>query len=59
MWFTPEEMTQYLSQRFYVYEKGTEKNFKAFINAENFADATIGVTWDITTGTLTFVQISH
>lgn len=59
VWFTPEEMTQYLSQRFYVYEKGTEKNFKAFINAENFADATIGVTWDTTIGTLTFVQISH
>ncbi len=59
VWFTIEEMTQYLSQRFYVYEKGSEENFKAFMNVENFEDATIGVTWDMTNGILTYVKIPH
>jgi len=57
--FTPEEMTQYLSQRFYVYEKGSEKDFKAFMNAENIEDATIGITWNTTEGVLTYVEIPH
>lgn len=57
VWFTPENMTQYLSQLFYVYEKGTEETYKAFMNAETFEDATVGVTWDMVKGNLTFVQI--
>lgn len=59
VWFTPEEMTQYLNQHFYVYEKGTEDDFKAFTNAENFDDATVGITWDTTNGILTYVEIPH
>lgn len=59
VWFTPDEMTQYLSQRFYVYEKGTEEDYKAFINAENLEDATVGITWDTTNGILTYVEIIH
>ena len=59
VWFTPEEMTQHLSQRFYVYEKGTEEDFKAFINAENLEDATVGITWVTTNGILTYVEITH
>lgn len=59
VWFTPGEMTQYLTQHFYVYEKGTEEDFKAFTNAENFDDATIGITWDTTNGILTYVEIPH
>lgn len=59
VWFTPEEMVQYLSQRFYVYEKGSEEDFIAFMNAENLEDATIGITWDMTNGILTYVEIPH
>ena len=59
VWFTPEEMVQYLSQRFYVYEKGSEDNFKAFINAESLEDATIGITWDMLNGILAYVEIPH
>ena len=59
VWFTPGEMTQYLTQQFYVYEKGTEDDFKAFTNAENFDDATVGITWDTTNGILTYVEIPH
>lgn len=59
VWFTPGEMTQYLTQHFYVYEKGTEDDFKAFTNAENFDDATVGITWDTTNGILTYVEIPH
>lgn len=57
VWFTPENMVQYLSQLFYVYENGTEDTYKAFMNAETIEEATIGVTWDMTKGILTFVQI--
>ena len=59
VWFTPDEMTQYLSQRFHAYEKGSEENLKAFMNAENIEDATVGVTWDTENGILTYVEISH
>lgn len=59
VWFTMEEMTQYLSQHFYVYEKGTEDDFKAFMNAETLEDATVGITWDTTNGILTYVEIPH
>ena len=59
VWFTPEEMVQYLSQRFYVYEKGSEEDFKAFMNAEGLKDATIGITWDMANGILTYVEIPH
>lgn len=57
--FTSEEMTQYLSSRFYVYEKGSSEDFKAFMNAENLEDATVGVTWDTANGILTYVEIPH
>lgn len=57
VWFTPEEMTQHLSRRFYVYEKGSEEDFKAFINAEKLEDATVGITWDMTNVLLTYVII--
>lgn len=59
VWFTPEQMTKYLSQHFYVYEKGTEDDFKAFTNAVNFEDATVGITWDTTNGILAYTEIPH
>lgn len=59
VWFTPEEMAQHLSKRFYVYEKGSEEYFKAYINAENLEDATVGITWDMINGVLTYVIIAQ
>lgn len=59
VWFTNEEMTAYLSSQYSVYEKGTEDNYKAFINADKFEDATVGIAWDYEIKTLTFTKISH
>lgn len=59
VWFTNEEMTTYLSSQYYVYEKGTEENYKAFINAVKFDDATVGITWDYENKALTFTKITH
>ena len=59
VWFTPEEMTQYLSKHFYVDETGGDEGVKAFTNAENFEEATIRVTWDMRNGILTYAAILH
>ena len=59
VWFTPEEMTQYLSKHFYVDETGGDEGVKAFSNAENFEEATIRVTWDMRNGILTYAAILH
>lgn len=58
VWFSLEEMTEYLSQIFYVYEQGSTENFKAFMNAETLENSSVGVTWDTTNGILTYVTIS-
>lgn len=58
-WFSVEDMAQYLSEKYYVYEKGTEETFKAYINNEDFEKATVGITWDMDNKLLSFVQISH
>lgn len=59
VWFTPEEMTQYLSKHFYVDETGGDEGVKAFTNAENFEEATIRVTWDMRNGILIYAAILH
>lgn len=57
-WFTAEEMNRYLRDTYYVYGKGTEDNFKAFINNEDFEKATIGITWDMENKVLMFQSIN-
>lgn len=59
VWFTAEEMNQYLKEHYYVYEKGTESDYKAFINNEEYDQATVGITWDMTNKILMFVKITH
>lgn len=54
-----DEVETYLGKRFYVYEQGTETDFKAYINAATLADATIGITFDTENKVLTYVAISH
>ncbi|MBR7031594.1 MAG: hypothetical protein IKI06_10240 [Prevotella sp.] len=57
VWFTNEEMYEYLSHEYYVYEQGTEDSYKAFINEEKYDDATVGITWDYNLRTLTYTKI--
>ena len=59
VWFTADEMYQYLKEHYYVYEKGTEDDFKAFINSEDYENATVGITWDMKTMEVMFVRITH
>lgn len=59
VWFTTEEMDQYLKEKYYVYEKGTEDTFKAYINNEDFEKATVGITWDMVNKVLMFQMITH
>ena len=58
-WFTAEEMNQYLKGKYHIYEKGTEADFKAFVNNADYEKATIGITWDMVNKVLTFVTITH
>lgn len=57
VFFTPEEMTAFLKDYYYYYEEGSEEDFKAFINAPTLEEATVGITWDVVRGVLTFVAI--
>lgn len=59
VWFTAEEMYQYLKEHYYVYEKGTTDDNKAFINNEDYDNATVGITWDMKKMILTLVTITH
>lgn len=58
VWFSPEELTEYLSQIFCAYEQGSTEDFKAFMNAESLDGSSVGITWDTTNGILTYVTIS-
>lgn len=59
VWFTADEMTEYLIQKYHYYEKGSSDDIKAFMNAETLDEAKVGVTWDTIKGILTFVEIQH
>lgn len=59
VWFTADEMTEYLTQKYHYYEKGSSDDIKAFMNAETLDEAKVGVTWDTIKGILTFVEIQH
>jgi len=52
-----KRMTNYLSDRFTVFENGTDQYTKAFINASSLNDATIGITWNLDGSVLTYVKL--
>lgn len=51
-------ITEYLNENYTVYEKGTTSTNKAYINNENFSDATVGVVWDISQKMLSYVTLN-
>lgn len=57
VWFTSEEMTEYLSQKYHYNEKESSSNLKAFTNDETLEEATVGISWDTTNGLLSFENI--
>ena len=57
VWFTPEEMTEYLSHKYHYNEKESTSEIKAFTNNEKLEEATVGITWDTTNGLLSFENV--
>ncbi len=50
-------MINYLTNRFTVFEKGTDQHTKAYINANSLENATIGITWNLDDSVLTYVKL--
>lgn len=55
VFFSPEEMTEFLKDRYYYDEKNSEEDFLVFKNAPKREDATVSITWNVVRGNLTFV----
>lgn len=51
-------VTCILNTTFIPYTSKSTETFKAYMDTENLADATIGVTWDINSKTLTYVNLA-
>lgn len=52
------DVTSILDATFIPFMSQTTDTFKAYMNAANREDATVGVTWDITSLTLTYVNLA-
>lgn len=52
-----DRMIKYLTNRFTIFEKGTDAHTKAFINGSNLDSSSIGITWDLDQDILTYVQL--
>ncbi len=52
------EVTSILNATFIPFTSQTTETFKAYMDSENRSDATVGVTWDITKLTLTYVNLA-
>ena len=52
-----ERMITYLTNRFTVYDRGTDEYLKAFINGSDLSDSSIGITWNLDQDILTYVQL--
>ena len=54
-----EEIKEYLTAKYFVFEKGTNAQQLAFMDAEELANATMGITVDLVNGMITFVDLSY
>jgi len=57
--FTVEDIVEYLSKRFYVYEKGTTETIKRYINAQTADKASVGVSFYTDSKKIVYQWISH
>lgn len=53
-----EEITEYMTAKYYVFEGGANTERFAFMNAENSSDSTMGITVDLVNGLISFVDLS-
>ena len=59
VWFTPEEMSQYLAEKYHSYNKESNDTINAYINDVDEEKATCKILWDISNMKLTFQMIEH
>ena len=52
-----QRMTQYLTNRFTVFEKGTDAHTKAFIDGSSLENSNIGIIWNLDSDMLTYTQL--
>lgn len=52
------KIVSFLSSKYNVYEPGTEEDYYAFIDGEDLASSTIGITYDVTTGLIAYVSLT-
>lgn len=54
-----EEIKEYLTTKYYVFEKGTNAEQLTFIDAEELSNSTMGITVDLVNGLISFVDLSY
>ena len=59
VWFTAEEMNQYLSERYHAYSDDTNETIKAYINNSDYDKASAKILWDMEKKILTYQLITH
>ena len=59
VWFTAEEMNQYLSERYYAYPKDTNETIKTYINNPDYEKASAEILWDMDNKILSFQLVTH
>ena len=54
-----DEIKEYLTAKYYVFEKGTNAEQLAFIDAEELSNSTMEITVDLVNGLISFVDLSY
>ena len=53
-----KRMTEYLTNRFNVYEKATDSHYKAFIDGPDLQSSKIGITWNLDQDVLVYTTLN-
>lgn len=59
VWFTVEEMNQYLSERYHEYAEDINETTKVYIDNPDYEKASVELLWDMKNKVLTFNMITH
>ena len=59
VWFTAEEMNQYLAEHYHAYAEDTDETTKAYVNNADYGKASIELLWDMNNSVLTFQKVTH
>lgn len=59
VWFSAEEMNQYLATYYHAYAEDTNETIKAYINNSDYNKASVELLWDMTNKVLTYQIFKH